>query len=107
MKLTTRDKLTLRQMLVLACKHATTADEVAAYEQVLAKIVPLGRILPAMAVDYAKVDLGAAHNGRVRLRNVFSSPGGQRFIVDKGKRIPVRLISASRRAYIHYVTEPQ
>lgn len=54
-------------------------------------------------VDFAKVDLGAAHNGRVTWRNVFQRPDKSRYIVDRGKHVTVIRISRSL-AGLNYVT---
>jgi hypothetical protein len=45
-------------------------------------------------VETARVDLGALHNGRVAYRNIYEKSDGTRFIVDKGKRVPVVRINA-------------
>lgn len=60
-----------------------------------------GCVMRHTLADIAKVDLGAAHNGRVAWRHVFVDTLG-RYIIDKGKRVPVLHISRAR-AGIRYV----
>jgi hypothetical protein len=56
-------------------------------------------------VKLALVDLGAAHNGRVVLRNIFQKPDGRLVIVDRGRHIPVICINKKPGRYdIAYVT---
>lgn len=59
-------------------------------------------------VDFANVDLGAAHNGRIARRRVFADAAGRRFIVIKGKRTYLILIAQTRAGHgVGYVIAPR
>ncbi len=59
-----------------------------------------------LVVDVARVDLGAAHNGRVTVCRVYQTPNGTRYILDeKGHRFAVLLIDDHDGAHINYVVK--
>jgi hypothetical protein len=58
-------------------------------------------------VDLARVDLGAAHNGRVKVRRVFADAHGQAFIVEKGRYLYLIQWNRRKGAHINYVIAPK
>jgi hypothetical protein len=56
-------------------------------------------------IEFACVDLGAAHNGRIAQRCIFEQADGTRVIVDKGVSVPVLSVARKpRKGELAYVT---